>query len=390
MKKIIFGITGLTLGGAERVLVDISNRLVEKYDVTIFTIYANGELEKELNPKVHLISLYNYKYNDMQGLKKKIIPLKVLLNKKKIFKKYIDNTDYTTQIAFLEGPITRIFSVKSKNGANKIAWIHNDISKVFGKGIKSKIKRILDRNIYEKYDTLTFVSIDNLDKFNKVYDDMDLPHETVINNYINSERILKLSNENMDGKDEVLFDSKEVTLVQVSRLVEQKAVDRLIKVHSKLIKEGYQHKIIVIGDGPLRDKLEKTIQEEGVSETFKLIGARENPYPYIKKADYFCLFSNFEGYPMVVEEAKILKKYILATNTATREALINYPDYNQIVDNSEDGIEKAIKFAIENKKEVQKLKNSYIYDNDKIVNKIIKIIEEAKKHPDRTGKIEKI
>lgn len=390
MKKIIFGITGLTLGGAERVLVDISNRLVEKYDVTIFTIYANGELEKELNPKVHLISLYNYKYNDMQGLKKKITPLKVLLNKKKIFKKYIDNTDYTTQIAFLEGPITRIFSVKSKNGANKIAWIHNDISKVFGKGIKSKIKRILDRNIYEKYDTLTFVSIDNLDKFNKVYDDMDLPHETVINNYINSERILKLSNENMDGKDEVLFDSKEVTLVQVSRLVEQKAVDRLIKVHSKLIKEGYQHKIIVIGDGPLRYKLEKTIQEEGVSETFKLIGARENPYPYIKKADYFCLFSNFEGYPMVVEEAKILKKYILATNTATREALINYPDYNQIVDNSEDGIEKAIKFAIENKKEVQKLKNSCVYDNDKIVNKIIKIIEEAKKHPDRTGKIEKI
>lgn len=390
MKKIIFGITGLTLGGAERVLVDISNRLVEKYDVTIFTIYANGELEKELNPKVHLISLYNYKYNDMQGLKKKITPLKVLLNKKKIFKKYIDNTDYTTQIAFLEGPITRIFSVKSKNGTNKIAWIHNDISKVFGKGIKSKIKRILDRNIYEKYDTLTFVSIDNLDKFNKVYDDMDLPHETVINNYINSERILKLSNENMDGKDEVLFDSKEVTLVQVSRLVEQKAVDRLIKVHSKLIKEGYQHKIIVIGDGPLRYKLEKTIQEEGVSETFKLIGARENPYPYIKKADYFCLFSNFEGYPMVVEEAKILKKYILATNTATREALINYPDYNQIVDNSEEGIEKAIKFAIENKKEVQKLKNSYIYDNDKIVNKIIKIIEEAKKHPDRTGKIEKI
>ena len=194
----------------------------------------------------------------------------------------------------------------------------------------------------------------------------------------------------MDAKDEVLFDSKEVTLVQVSRLVEQKAVDRLIKVHSKLIKEGYQHKIIVIGDGPLRYKLEKTIQEEGVSETFKLIGARENPYPYIKKADYFCLFSNFEGYPMVVEEAKILKKYILATNTATREALINYPDYNQIVDNSEEGIEKAIKFAIENKKEVQKLKNSCVYDNDKIVNKIIKIIEEAKKHPDRTGKIEKI
>ena len=227
MKKIIFGITGLTLGGAERVLVDISNRLVEKYDVTIFTIYANGELEEELDKRVHRISLYDFKYSQLQGMKKRIVPLKVLFNKRKIFNKYIDNEKYFAQIAFLEGPVTRIFSVKSKNGANKIAWIHNDISKVFGKGIKSKIKRVIDRNIYEKYDTLAFVSIDNLDKFNKLYDDMDLPHETVINNYINSERILKLAKEPI--KD--VFKKEDVNIVQVSRLVEQKAIDRLIRVH---------------------------------------------------------------------------------------------------------------------------------------------------------------
>ena len=54
MKKILFGITSLTLGGAERVLVDIANTLVDKYDITIFTIYANGELERQLNKKVKL------------------------------------------------------------------------------------------------------------------------------------------------------------------------------------------------------------------------------------------------------------------------------------------------------------------------------------------------
>ena len=37
MKKILFGITGLTLGGAERVLVDIANNLCDKYEITIFT-----------------------------------------------------------------------------------------------------------------------------------------------------------------------------------------------------------------------------------------------------------------------------------------------------------------------------------------------------------------
>ena len=387
MKKIIFGITGLTLGGAERVLVDVSNRLVKNYDVTIFTIYAKGELEKELDSRIHLISLYNFRYDEIKGIQKKLIPLKVLLNKKKIFKNYIDNDDYFAQIAFLEGAITRIFSVKSKKNTNKIAWIHNDISKVFGKGIKSKIKRILDRNVYEKYDTLAFVSMDNLDKFNKVYDDMDLPHETVINNYINSERILKLAEEKMPEEDEELFNVKEPTFVQVSRLVEQKAVDRLTKVHSKLIKEGYKHRFIVIGDGLLKEKLESQVLEEGVSDSFKLIGARVNPYPYVKKADYLCLFSKFEGYPMVIEEGKILKKYILTTNTATREALINYPKYNQIVDNSEEGIEKAIKFAIKNKNKVQTMDNQYVYDNDKIINKIIKIIDENKKHPDRISKI---
>ena len=387
MKKIIFGITGLTLGGAERVLVDVSNRLVKNYDVTIFTIYAKGELEKELDSRIHLISLYNFRYDEIKGIQKKLIPLKVLLNKKKIFKNYIDNDDYFAQIAFLEGAITRIFSVKSKKNTNKIAWIHNDISKVFGKGIKSKIKRILDRNVYEKYDTLALVSMDNLDKFNKVYDDMDLPHETVINNYINSERILKLAEEKMPEEDEELFNVKEPTFVQVSRLVEQKAVDRLIKVHSKLIKEGYKHRFIVIGDGLLKEKLESQVLEEGVSDSFKLIGARVNPYPYVKKADYLCLFSKFEGYPMVIEEGKILKKYILTTNTATREALINYPKYNQIVDNSEEGIEKAIKFAIKNKNKVQTMDNQYVYDNDKIINKIIKIIDENKKHPDRISKI---
>ena len=90
---------------------------------------------------------------------------------------------------------------------------------------------------------------------------------------------------------------------------------------------------------------------------------------------------------MVIEEAKILRKYILATNTATREALINYSKFSQIVDNNEEGIEQAIKFAISNKGNVKKMQNSYTYDNDRIINKITKIIDENKKHPDRISKL---
>lgn len=103
MDKIIFGITGLTMGGAERVLIDTANALVDKYDITIFTIYSKGELEKELKSNIQLISLYDFKYSEMSKIKKILMPLKVLMTRKRIYKKYVEKDDYIAQIAFLEG-----------------------------------------------------------------------------------------------------------------------------------------------------------------------------------------------------------------------------------------------------------------------------------------------
>ena len=86
MDKIIFGITGLTMGGAERVLIDTANALVDKSDITIFTIYSKGELEKELKSNIQLISLYDFKYSEMSKIKKILMPLKVLMTRKRIYK----------------------------------------------------------------------------------------------------------------------------------------------------------------------------------------------------------------------------------------------------------------------------------------------------------------
>lgn len=78
MEKILFGITGLTLGGAERVLVDIANNLCNKYEITIFTIYAKGELENQLKPQVKIKSLYKEQYENLPKFERKYIaPLRV-------------------------------------------------------------------------------------------------------------------------------------------------------------------------------------------------------------------------------------------------------------------------------------------------------------------------
>ncbi len=368
MKKILFGITGLTIGGAERVLVDLANKLSEKYDITIFTIYAGGELEKELNIK--LKSLYNVSYSELSTLKRKLIPLKILLFQKRIYNKYIKE-NFDIEVSFLEGPITRLFSVKNDN-TKKIVWIHNDISLVFGKGFKAKLKRIIDEKIYMKYQKLVFVSKDNLDKFNNIYGNSKLAKKDkqVIYNYIDKNKILEKANEFQENE----LNKGSINFLTVARLVKQKAIDRIIKVHSKLIKEGINHHFYVIGDGPERKYLEDLIKQEGVENTFHLLGKKDNPYPYIKDTNYFCLLSEFEGYGMVLEEAKILNKNIIITDTAAREAVLDY-NLKVIVPNSDEGIEQGIKQATLIKNDKTAEDDIQIYDNKKNIQDVVNLFE---------------
>lgn len=314
MKKIIFGITSLTIGGAERVLVDIANKLNEDYDITIFTIYAGGELEKQLNPNIKKIALYRKQYKEFTKIEKMKISLKLMIYKKKIYEA-IMKKGYDTEVAFLEGPITRLFSVKSNN--KKIAWIHNDISKVYGRGIKAKLKKILEGKSYKRYDKLIFVSKENMEDFNKQYKWAEEKAEEVITNYIDYRQVLRKAEEPID----LPYENKDINLLSACRLVEQKAIDRFIRVRKKLEKEGIHAKIYIIGEGPLRYDLQKQIDSLGLTEEFILLGKKENPYPYIKNCDYFCLLSYYEGYPMVLEEAKILNKPIIITDTSARECV---------------------------------------------------------------------
>lgn len=336
MKKILFGITGLTLGGAERVLVDIANALCDTYDITIFTLYGEGEFERELNKKVHHISLYQKKHENVTKSNRLMLSLKLQSSyfRKKIIEENFTEK-YDTVVAFLEGPITWLFS-EFKN-TKKVVWIHNDIHAVFGTGFKAKQKAKLNKKMYEKYDELIFVSKDNLDKFKSCYPE-NQKKKRVIYNYIDEAVVLKKAEK---GKAKEIKDDLP-SFVQVSRLTEQKAVERLIKVHEKLIKEGLKHRIYIIGDGPLHGTISQTIKEKKLEETFILLGKKTNPYPYIKKANFFLLASYYEGYPMVLLEAKVLNKRILITDTAAREVLINY-DRSLIVTNDKGGIYEGMK-----------------------------------------------
>ena len=379
MKKIVFGITSLGIGGAERVLVDVANKLKDEYDITIFSLYGEGAFEKELDSKIKLISLYDKPYESMSNLKRKVIPIYVFICGKLIFNKYIKDR-FDTEVAFLEGPITRIFRYKDK--CKKVVWVHNDIRKVFGNNLKSKIKGLVDKKIYEKYDNIVFVSEDNKLAFNEMYLNSKNTNleskENVIYNYIDKERILKKAetNDTKEAEETAEICIKEIvdektSIVTVARLVEQKAIDRLARVHKRLIDDGLEHNIYVVGDGPEKHKIEELIDSLNIQNSFKLLGKKENPYPYIKKADYFALLTYFEGYPMAVEEAKILDKKIIITDTAAKEVVKGYGK-KAIFDNNEQSIYEGLTEILKNGMKIEE--NNYKYDNSYLVEEIRKII----------------
>lgn len=365
MKTIVFGITSLDFGGAERVLIDLANQLQTNYNITIFTIYSKGDLEKELNKNIKVISVYPYKYAELSKIEKTIKSLlfssKIFI--KNIYQKYINNK-YDYEIAFLEGPITSIFSNSRKQ--NKIAWVHTNLSKHLINSYKKKQYQ----TDYNKYKNIIFVSKEALSGFNDIFKTRS--KKIIINNYINV---------NLIKKKAIMFKVSEIknvknipTFLSVCRLVKAKGILRLVLVSKKLIENGYYHKIYIIGDGPEHDKIKKEINNLKINDSFILLGKKDNPYPYMKKADYFILPSLYEGYPIVVVEAMILEKNIITTNTGAIEALSNYNN-KLITDNSFEGLYKGLKQILIGQIEFKKgVINRY--NSSLIINKIIKVLEE--------------
>ena len=78
-------------------------------------------------------------------------------------------------------------------------------------GLKSKIKKYIDKNIYKKYDDLVFVSQDNMEKFQKIYNDLNTENMHVIYNYINKDLVIKKSNYNI----KVEFDYNSINFLTI-------------------------------------------------------------------------------------------------------------------------------------------------------------------------------
>ncbi len=105
----------------------------------------------------------------------------------------------------------------------------------------------------------------------------------------------------------------QIKILHIGRLSEEKNHFGLIKAFS-IFHEKYRNSVLqLIGEGPLRAKIEAYIYECGIQDSVQLLGAQSNVYGYLQQADIFALPSFYEGVPMTLIEAMGTGLPIVAT-----------------------------------------------------------------------------
>ncbi len=176
----------------------------------------------------------------------------------------------------------------------------------------------------------------------------------LIYNPFDFKKIKKLSNYKIKN----LYKKETINLINVGRLTDQKDQITIIKSLITIVKTK-KIKLIIVGKGKKEFELKQFAKKNNLENYVNFIGYKNNPYPYIKKADIFILSSKYEGSPNVLIEAQFLNKYIISTDcpTGPREILENYKNSKLI----KVGDFVALANIIKNFKKIKLKKNLYFF-----------------------------
>lgn len=353
MKKILFVVHTLQVGGAERVLINLLKKLDKtKFEITVFAIVNDGVYIEE----VKNIEGIQYKYlfntffknsrkdskNKFHKLSKRVMDIiwkfYILLIKyiPKMLYKIGVKEKYDIEVAFLEGKVSKFVSNSTNKNSKKIAWIHTDINNVNGIDIFKNRKE--ETKSYERFSKIICVSEDVKERFSEK---TGIKKNIYVQlNPICSDEILEKSNETIQED----LNHYGYVVCSVGRLVKEKGFDRLLEVHNRLIQENIIHTIWIVGEGIEREKLQQYIQNNHLEDTVNLIGYSQNPYKYVKKSDIFVCSSRFEGLSSALIEATVLGKVIISTKCpGTNEIVGNDGQAALVVENNTEALYEGMK-----------------------------------------------
>ena len=343
-KKLLFTANTLNIGGIEKALVNLLDNIdYEKYEVTLILEKKEGELLNNINPNVII--------KEIKVSECKLFIIRKLINflrkiKFKIFnnKKY----DFSCCYATYSYSGNKLALIGSKNS---MLYVHSNYADLY-KNNKIKIQEFFDTRNIDKYKYITFVSNESKKDFLKYYPTYS-DKVKVFNNFIDVDNIILKSADII--KEDKPKNCK--LFVFVGRLDDSsKKLGRAIN----LVKNINNINLWIIGDGKDKELYTDLVSSYNLEEKVKFLGQKENPYPYIKVADYIILTSDYEGFPVTYLEALVLNTSIITTIKVSddlidisKNAFIIPKDDKKMITEVEEILKKDKKKNSINLKEIQ-------------------------------------
>lgn len=227
-------------------------------------------------------------------------------------------THYDVAISYTNG-ITNYYVIDKINAKKKILWVHNDYAKL-------NANPTFDLRYFKKANKIVTISdlcVESLKATFPSLIDKFIPIENISSKNIIDEMATKFYPPEYKSSEDCLI------LLSIGRLVTQKGFDYAVRAGKILKEQSINFKWFIIGVGDLKDELSTYINENNLNNNIFLLGEQSNPYPYIKNCSIFLQTSRYEGKSIVLDEAKILNKPIIATN---------YPSVSDNIENNITGI----------------------------------------------------
>lgn len=355
MKKILITGYNLDIGGIETSLLNLLKKLdLNKYEITLVLEKKEGIFLEQIPQGIKVID-YNLCYS------KNILYRKIRNRLKLIIWSIIHKNKYDYSICFATHSIPGAL-IALNGSSNNAIWIHSNYWNFFNHNI-DELNNFFNKVKLSKFKNYVFVSHENKDITMKNYK-LD-GNIYVINNIIDGDSIIKKSQEKIEYQK-----PNKTVFVNVSRHDEyQKRITRIIEASKKLLKEGYDFELLLIGDGPDNEMYKELVKKYKLEKNIKFLGKKSNPFPYYKLSDAAILSSPNEGYPVVFNEARVLNTPLITTKVSDYQDIEN--KYGIVVEQEE--IYKGMKEFLDNGFEIKKEFDYKEYNHD-ILEKIERLI----------------
>jgi glycosyltransferase involved in cell wall biosynthesis len=125
-------------------------------------------------------------------------------------------------------------------------------------------------------------------------------------------------------RNEFLQEGEGILIGAIGRLVAEKGLDYLLECMPEVLKRFTQVKLLLVGDGPSRIRLERRVLSLGLKDNIIFTGFRNDIREILSCIDILILPSLLEGFPMIILEAMAMAKPIVASDIpGIREQIIN-------------------------------------------------------------------